>query len=291
MCCTPIAGNIGRKKSPFWHHRTNFSGYIFATARIDNRKNLLNSNISPIYVSTIWRTSAYSGWDLLASLGHPCKFWRVSRLGSVNARQSSSGRQPNFAGLNRGRHLYSAKRPSRRALAHIYSSILYTRYSRLSTCQTGNQFDNRLERTVCSLNTVVKPCSFNTVLKRGLTTGWTNSGCSFNTVVKQVDNWLYRVYEHSTGCQPVWRPVWQLVGCLFTRYSRLSNRYNPVWQPDGQPAVYTIQPFVKPVVKRVWQPVECLYTRYNRLSNRFDNRFDNRLYRVNGALWFFIIAE
>jgi len=29
------------------HHRTNLSGYIFATkARIDNRKNLLNSNVS-----------------------------------------------------------------------------------------------------------------------------------------------------------------------------------------------------------------------------------------------------
>ena len=34
---------------------------------------------------------------------------------------SSSGRQPNFAALNRGRHLYSAGRPSRWALAHISS--------------------------------------------------------------------------------------------------------------------------------------------------------------------------
>jgi len=32
---------------------------------------------------------------------------------------SSSGRQPNFAALNRGRHVYSAGRPSRWALAHI----------------------------------------------------------------------------------------------------------------------------------------------------------------------------
>jgi len=30
-------------------------------------------------------------------------------------------RQPNFAALNRGRHLYSAGRPSRWALAHISS--------------------------------------------------------------------------------------------------------------------------------------------------------------------------
>jgi len=52
-------------------------------------------------------------------LGHPCKFQRVSHLGSVTARHSSIGHQPNFAALNRGRHLYSAGRPSRWALAHI----------------------------------------------------------------------------------------------------------------------------------------------------------------------------
>ena len=55
----------------------------------------------------------------MASLGHPCKFQRVSRLGSVTARHSGSGRQPNSAALNRGRHLYLAGRPSRWALPHI----------------------------------------------------------------------------------------------------------------------------------------------------------------------------
>ena len=51
--------------------------------------------------------------------GHPSKFQRLSRLGSVTARHSSSWRQPNFAALNRRRRLYSAGRPSRWALAHI----------------------------------------------------------------------------------------------------------------------------------------------------------------------------
>jgi len=52
MCCTRLAENAGRKKSPkklpSGHHRTTLSGYIFATKEcIDNRKkNLLNSNIS-----------------------------------------------------------------------------------------------------------------------------------------------------------------------------------------------------------------------------------------------------
>jgi len=64
-----------------------------------------------------------SGWDRFVSLRHPCKIQRVSRLDSVTARHCSSGHQPNFAALNRGRHLYSAGRPSRWALAHISSSV------------------------------------------------------------------------------------------------------------------------------------------------------------------------
>jgi len=60
-----------------------------------------------------------SGWDRFTSLGHPCKLQLVSRLGSVTARQSSSEHQPNIAALNRGRHLRSAGRSSRWALAHI----------------------------------------------------------------------------------------------------------------------------------------------------------------------------
>jgi len=42
MCCTRLAGNTGRKKSPSAHHHTNLSGYIFGTkACIDNRKKLV----------------------------------------------------------------------------------------------------------------------------------------------------------------------------------------------------------------------------------------------------------
>jgi len=36
-----------------------------------------------------------SGWDCFVSLGDPGKFQQVSRLGSVTARHSTSGRQPN----------------------------------------------------------------------------------------------------------------------------------------------------------------------------------------------------
>ena len=52
MCCTRLAEIQDAKNaqnSPSGHHRTNLSGYVFATkAHIDNqKKNLFNNNISP----------------------------------------------------------------------------------------------------------------------------------------------------------------------------------------------------------------------------------------------------
>jgi len=57
--------------------------------------------------------------EIGSEFGAPQQISTVSRLGSVTARHSGSGREPNFAALNRGRHLYSAGRPSRWELAHI----------------------------------------------------------------------------------------------------------------------------------------------------------------------------
>jgi len=129
VCCTRLAGNAGpkniAKNSPSGHHRTTLSGYIFATeARrpIDNRKKIVKQQYLPHMSSQYGELRPTSDWDLLASLGHPSKFQQVSRLGSVTARHSSSGSQPECATLNRGRHLHSAGRPSRWALAHNDSS-------------------------------------------------------------------------------------------------------------------------------------------------------------------------
>jgi len=47
----------------------------------------------------------------------------LSYIGSVTARRSSSGLEPNFAALSRGHYLYLAGRPSRWALAHILVSL------------------------------------------------------------------------------------------------------------------------------------------------------------------------
>jgi len=58
-----------------------------------------------------------SGWDRFVSLGHPNNFNGFRVLTALL--HGTLWRQPNFAALNRGRHLCSAGRPSRWALAHI----------------------------------------------------------------------------------------------------------------------------------------------------------------------------
>jgi len=53
-CCTRLAGNTRRKKSPSGHHRTTLSGYIFATkARNNNRKKIVKQQYPPNFL-TIW---------------------------------------------------------------------------------------------------------------------------------------------------------------------------------------------------------------------------------------------
>ena len=97
MCCTQLAGNTGHRKSPFWHHRTTLSGYVFATeASINYRRKLV------IWQDLLQMSSRYgelwptNRWDLMASLGHPGKFQRVLHLGLVTAPTSLSGGEPNF---------------------------------------------------------------------------------------------------------------------------------------------------------------------------------------------------
>jgi len=116
-----LAENTGRKNLPSAHLRTTLSGYVFATkACIDNRKNLLNSNMSPTCPHNMVNFGLLAAEiGLIGGLEHPGRFQRVSCLGSVTAWHSSSEHQPNTAALNRGRQLYSEGRSSCCALAHI----------------------------------------------------------------------------------------------------------------------------------------------------------------------------
>jgi len=115
------------KKSPkiaIWAPSHNFVGLYPRNEGMcrQSEKNLLSSSISstcphnmvnfgPLaaeIVSLVWGTPGnFNGFLVLAALLHGTLVVGVSRT----------------AALNRGRHLYSAGRPSRWALAHISSSV------------------------------------------------------------------------------------------------------------------------------------------------------------------------
>jgi len=130
----------GAKKSPksrhlHGHHRTTLSGYIFLTkARIDNWKKLLSSNMSSICPHNMVNFGLLAAEIGLPVWGTPPNFNGFRSFASWQryCTACSSERQPNFAALNRGRHLCSAGRPSRWALAHI-SSLRYLTFGRSRT--------------------------------------------------------------------------------------------------------------------------------------------------------------
>ena len=128
MCCMQLAENTGCKNYTKNRHLRTIAQCSWATGISSQLKhvstigkNLLNSNISPTCRYNMVNFGLLAA-DRFVSLGHPCKFQRVSRLGSVTAWHSGRGRQRNFAALNRGRHLYS-----RWALAHILVCKLFYR--------------------------------------------------------------------------------------------------------------------------------------------------------------------
>jgi len=110
-----------RQKSPSGHLRTTLSGYIFTTkAHIDNRKkNLLSSNMFSTCPHNMVNFGTLAAEIDPVDWGTPANFNRFRVLVALLHDIYSSGRQPNFAALNRGRHLCAAGRPSRWALAHI----------------------------------------------------------------------------------------------------------------------------------------------------------------------------
>jgi len=125
MCCTRLAGNTGRKidaKIAICAPSHKFVGLYLCnegtyrqSEKIVKQRYLFHMSpynmvifgpLADEFLSSVWSTPAnFNGFRFLAVVLHGTLY--------------SSGRQPNFAALNRGRHLYSAGRPSRWALAHF----------------------------------------------------------------------------------------------------------------------------------------------------------------------------
>jgi len=131
MCCSRLAANTGRKRVAKNRHLGTIAQLCRAISSQLRHISTIGKKLVKqqylLYMSPENRELRPTrGWDRFVSLGHPSKLQRVSRLGSVTARHSMGVSQT--AALNRGRHLYSAVRPSRWALAHISSCCLWWPY-------------------------------------------------------------------------------------------------------------------------------------------------------------------
>ena len=95
-CCTRLAGNAGRKKSPKSRHlRTIVELCRAMSSQLRHVSTIGKKLVKQQYLHQMCaqygELRPTSGWDRSGSLGHPCKFQQVSRLGGLTARHSSIG--------------------------------------------------------------------------------------------------------------------------------------------------------------------------------------------------------
>jgi len=137
-------------KFDVWAPSHNFVGLYLRNEGTYRRsaKTLLNSNISPTCPHNMVNFGSLAAKIISLVWGTPANFNGFRVLAAFTARHCSSERQPNFVVLNRGRHLYSAERPSRWALAHILvlvyilpSKMLYEMVTGACLVAGGNLVD------------------------------------------------------------------------------------------------------------------------------------------------------
>ena len=127
----PLAAEIG---PVVWGTPANFNAFRVLASLLQRRRSTEANQTCTMFGAPLGCYSIYISGALAPDRnlsGAKCTLrpsLAFSYIGSVTARHSSSRRQPNFATLNRGRHLYSAGRPSRWALAHI-SSFFFLLFS------------------------------------------------------------------------------------------------------------------------------------------------------------------
>jgi len=90
MCCSRLAGNIGRKNDAKNRHLRTIAQYCRAISSqlrhiLTIGKKLVMQQYLPHMSLQYGELPPTSGWDRFVSLGHLNKFQRVSRLGSVTA--------------------------------------------------------------------------------------------------------------------------------------------------------------------------------------------------------------
>jgi len=97
MCCTRLAGNTGCKNDAKNRHLRTIAQICWAISSQLRHvstigKKLVKEQYLPHMSLQYGELRPTGGWDRFVSLGHPSKFQRVSRLGTVTVRHSTSGR-------------------------------------------------------------------------------------------------------------------------------------------------------------------------------------------------------
>ena len=90
-CCTRLAENTGRKKVAKNRHLGTIAQLCRAISlQLRHVSTIGKKLVKQQYLlhmsSQDGELRSTNGWDLLTTLGHPCKFQLVSRLGSITAR-------------------------------------------------------------------------------------------------------------------------------------------------------------------------------------------------------------
>ena len=167
MCCTRLAGNTGGKNDAKNRHLGTIAQLCWAVSSQLRHVSTIGKKLVKHTSSTcprnmvnfrpltaeiglgVWGTPAnFNGFRIFAALHHGTLVLGVSH-------------QPNFAALNRGRHLYSARRPSRWALANISSSYCFSPFTH-NWNYTNLIQEAQLSQSNCQL---LHKCTKNRILK------------------------------------------------------------------------------------------------------------------------------
>jgi len=138
MCCKRLAENTGRKNDAKNRHLRTIAQVCRAiSSQLRHASTIRKKLVKQQYLLHMFlqygELRPTTGWDRFVSLGYPANF---NGFGVSAALLYSQ-----IAALNRRRHLYSAGRPSRWALAHISSFDCLTEYKVTGSyvhCESGN---------------------------------------------------------------------------------------------------------------------------------------------------------
>jgi len=145
-----------------------------------------------------------SGWDRSGTLGHPCKFQWVSRLGSVTARHCSSGRAK-LCGVEQKAPPIFSRAAITSGMAHISSflnnCLKLTNYNDFWCVKS---WENLTSIALCNLPTSLVYCSHFTLgnSKKSFFNSIIHTYFRLFTLSQKKTNWYSLITHHTWKMSP-----------------------------------------------------------------------------------------